>query len=368
MIIRARHFVYKLSPRIMVVAAAFLALVFTGCSVSPNTIVPTLEPPLGSITWPQAPDIARYSFGRMLVGEKDFLAPGEERRQGLGNALRWIAGLVFGEPEYFELRRPVSGLTDNRGWIYVVDASHKAIVVFNMAERRIDVWRNAAVGQLFVSPVAIAEDGSGGFLVTDSELAEVIRLNKNGEPVGRFGKGVLARPTGITRDPRDNVVYVADTREHNIKAFSLDGKLIDVLGSPGKEMGRFNSPTYLTFRENQLYVADTLNFRVQVLNRGGDGRFEFGQTGLFVGNMTRPKGIAVGGGSRIYVVESYFDYLLVFDQGGELLLPIGGTGAEPGRFYLPSGVWTDKLGHVFVADMFNGRVVVFKELTTVQGG
>ena len=46
-----------------------------------------------------------------------------------------------------------------------------------------------------------------------------------------------------------------------------------------------------------------------------------------------------------------------------LLLPIGGTGSGIGQFYLPAGVWTDEAGRVYVADMFNGRIVVFSELT-----
>jgi DNA-binding beta-propeller fold protein YncE len=120
------------------------------------------------------------------------------------------------------------------------------------------------------------------------------------------------------------------------------------------------------FFGEELLVADTLNFRVQVFDRGRDGRLAFGSIGLFVGDMTRPKGVAVGGDGRIYVVESYYDHLLIFDQDGRLLLPIGGTGSEVGRFYLPSGVWTDDLGRVYVADMFNGRIVVFKELTGVD--
>ena len=92
-----------------------------------------------------------------------------------------------------------------------------------------------------------------------------------------------------------------------------------------------------------------------------------GRIGLFVGNMTRPKGIAVGGGGRIYVVESYYDHLLVFDREGRLLMPIGGTGADAGYFFLPSGVWTDPAGRVYVADMYNGRVTVLMELTGLDG-
>jgi DNA-binding beta-propeller fold protein YncE len=93
----------------------------------------------------------------------------------------------------------------------------------------------------------------------------------------------------------------------------------------------------------------------------------FGKAGLFVGQFARPKGVAIGGDGRIYVVESRHDHLLVFDAKGQLLLPIAGRGTI-GSFHLPAGVWTDSQQNVYVADMFNGRVVVFKELTKVSEG
>ena len=96
--------------------------------------------------------------------------------------------------------------------------------------------------------------------------------------------------------------------------------------------------------------------------------FDFGELGLVVGNMSRPKGVAIGGGGRIYVVESYYDHLLIFDHYGKLLLPIGGTGREVGQFFLPAGVWTDDHHRVYVADMFNGRIIVLSELTGLEAG
>jgi DNA-binding beta-propeller fold protein YncE len=93
---------------------------------------------------------------------------------------------------------------------------------------------------------------------------------------------------------------------------------------------------------------------------------DFGELGLFVGDMSRPKGVAIGGNGRIYVVESFYDHLLIFDPDGKLLLPIGGSGREVGQFYLPAGVWAGSQGRVFVADMFNGRVVVLAEQTGLE--
>jgi DNA-binding beta-propeller fold protein YncE len=143
----------------------------------------------------------------------------------------------------------------------------------------------------------------------------------------------------------------------------LAGNLKRVLGRRGEGEGEFNYPTHLAFAEGELYVTDTMNSRIQVLDgASGSMRRSFGTRGLYVGNLVRPKGIALDSERNVYVVESYYDHLLVFDRHGRFLMGIGGLGAESGKFYLPAGVWTDHLNRVFVADMFNGRVVLFQHL------
>lgn len=343
----------------MLLALAVPAL--AGCAAGPVDSRALLEPQGDARVWPLGPDTPRYAYVGTLVGERDF-ERGRETRGAVVRGLKWIAGLVIGEGDYLELRRPVSGMADEDGRIFVVDAGHRAVMVFDLPRGRFVKWDRAAPGLSFLSPVGIAGDGRGGILVTDSELGEVFNLDAEGEPVGRWGKGILSRPTGIARDQRSGNIYVADTQAHDIKIFDNEGILVDLLGNRGLGRGAFNTPTHLAVAGGELYVADTLNFRVQIFNTDGDDRLAFGQLGLYVGNMTRPKGVAVGQDGRIYVVESYFDHLLVYDRAGRLLLPIGGTGRGVGQFYLPSGVWTDNSGRVYIADMFNGRIVIFKEL------
>lgn len=332
-----------------------------GCSTAPPDMSSLLEPDPDARVWPLAPNTPRYVYVGQLIGERDFKR-GDDTRGAIVTTLKWIAGLVVGEPDYLELQRPVSGMTGADGRIYVADMGLQAVVVFDLAQAKVMKWQRAAPGVRFVSPVAIAGDGNGGILVTDSELGAVFHLDAEGDPVQRLGEGILTRPTGIARDDRTGNIYVADTRAHDIKVFDDHGSLVELIGSRGDGRGTFNAPTHLAVSDSELYVADTLNFRVHVFDTVGDDRLTFGRLGLYVGNMTRPKGVAVGGDGRIYVVESYFDHLLVYDRNGQLLLPIGGTGRGVGQFYLPSGVWTDTSGRVYVADMFNGRIEIFKEL------
>ena len=154
---------------------------------------------------------------------------------------------------------------------------------------------------------------------------------------------------------------MADTQSHDVKVFDAERRHVATLGRRGEGEGEFNYPTHLHFAGGELYVADTMNSRVQVF-AAGKHRLTVGARGLYLGNLVRPKGVTVDSDGNIYVVESYFDHLLVFDKHGNFLLPIGGLGAAVGQFYLPAGVWSDARNRIFVADMFNGRVVVLQFL------
>ena len=156
---------------------------------------------------------------------------------------------------------------------------------------------------------------------------------------------------------------MADAGSHDIAVFDAAGRLVRRLGRRGDAEGEFNFPTHLWFRAGELYVADTMNGRIQVFARDAlRPRLVLGARGLFVGQLVRPKGVATDDEGNVYVVESLYDTLLVFDRDGRLLMSIGGTGKDAGKFFLPAGVWVDGRNRVFVADMFNGRVVVFQFL------
>ncbi len=314
------------------------------------------------ILWPADTEVPRYLYAGQLVGEGNFRKT-DAAREGIGGFLRWIAGIVVGDQTPVVLQRPQSGTVDESGRIYVTDTSRQAVFVFDQTAGELLVWDKAEGLASFVAPVAVALGPAGQVLVSDAELGIVARLDRKGNPQRSFGKGVLKRPTGVAYDAKRGLIYVADTRAHDIKVFDSEGRLVKTIGRPGEGDSEFNAPTHLAFAHDELYVIDTFNNRVQVFSDGGEKlRLKFGTRGLYIGNLVRPKGVAVDSEGNIYVVESYYDRLLVFDKYGNFLMPIGGTGPETGRFYLPAGVWTDSGNRVFVADMFNGRVVLFQFL------
>ncbi len=314
------------------------------------------------LLWPQPPDVPRFLYTGTLTGEQNFQRPG-----GNGSSLqafgRWLAGLDGKGIAPVVLQRPSALIGDDKGRLFVSDTSRQAVFVFDEKAGELQVWERAEGLLNLVAPSGLAIGAEGDLYVADAELAIVVRLDSKGEPKGVIGRGLLRRPTGLARDPRSGLLFVADTYAHDIKVFDDAGTLVRVIGGRGDGPGEFNFPTYLAFAKGELYVTDTLNSRIQVF--GADGEVlarSFGKRGLYVGNLVRPKGVAVDTEGNVYVIESYFDSMLVFSAQGELLLPIGGTGTATGRFYLPAGVWVDANNRVMIADMFNGRVVLFQFL------
>lgn len=348
-------------------AAAAMAVLACGCAApgGPAVLQFGLEyaPEESRVFFPPMPEVPRFRYAGQLIGEVNFRAPDAHSRGAADRLWRLVAGLDEPDQRQVVLQRPVAGAVDELGRIFVSDASRQAVYVFDEKAGELQVWDKADGATMFASPVGIAVGGDGHVLVADAGLGIVARLDRKGEPVGTIGKGLLRRPAGIARDPAGRLLYVADTYAHDVKVFDDDGRLVQLIGRRGEGPGEFNYPTHVAFAEGELYVTDTMNSRVQVFAAGGEVlERKFGSRGLYVGDLVRPKGVAVDNERNVYVVESYYDHLLVFGRDGEFLLPIGGTGIGAGRFYLPAGVWVDGRNRVFVADMFNGRVAVFQFL------
>ena len=350
----------------MRLVAALLSLCLAGCA-TPDAVRGRLhygmeDAPEGTrLMWPAAPEVPRFLYTGTLTGEPNFrrdgAAPGALARLG-----RWIAGLDSAPAAPSVLQRPGALVGDDSGRLYVGDSSRQAVFVFDEGAGELLVWDLAEGATRFVAPAGLAV-APGRLFVADAELAAVFVLGPEGEPLASLGRGLLQRPTGLARDPQRGHLYVADTGAHDIKVFSDGGALLRVIGRRGERVGEFNFPTHLAWAQDELYVTDTLNNRVQVF--GADGQWrerQFGRRGLVLGNLVRPKGVGVDSEGNVYIVESYYDSLLVFSPRGEFLMPIGGTGTATGRFYLPAGVWVDGRNRVHVADMFNGRVVTFQFL------
>ncbi|MGC8873103.1 MAG: flippase activity-associated protein Agl23 [Chloroflexia bacterium] len=210
------------------------------------------------------------------------------------------------------------------------------------------------------------------------------------------GPGQLSFPRGIAVDKAGNL-YVADSGNHRIVRFDPQGET-SVWGSPcvletgvgcvdpdgmgplPLGAGQFNEPWGVAVdSEGRVYVADTWNHRIQVLDANGDFLGEWGEGQLIdVGEditlrearpfgFYGPRGVAVDGQGKVYVTDTGNERVLVYrvqpDAAGgiraEYLYQWGTTGSAPGQFLEPVGIAVDASGRVYVADTWNLRVQVF---------
>jgi DNA-binding beta-propeller fold protein YncE len=171
----------------------------------------------------------------------------------------------------------------------------------------------------------------------------------------------------VMTEPDDNrvVVYdIAGDAPRKIGAF----------GTLGSGAGELHGPHGATLDPDRgwLYVADTLNHRVQVFDVAGlaEGRRPrlvrlFGNLGQAIGDLRGPSAVALSPlpalRGQVFVVDTRNDRIQVFDAGGVATgITLGGKGAAPGRLDGPIAAAFDARGRVlYVAESANRRVSAF---------
>lgn len=129
--------------------------------------------------------------------------------------------------------------------------------------------------------------------------------------------------------------------------------LVKTWGGEGTAPGRFRNPIGIAYGNGRVYVADSLNHRIQVFDP--DGRFI---RRIAVPDQGRPMNIAVRDG-KVYVADYWNDDVLIFGADGALERTVGTpgrAGAAPGRFDSPAGVAVGPKGDLYVAGFHNQRV------------
>ena len=245
------------------------------------------------------------------------------------------------------------------------------------------IGRSELAGEGLRNPVAVARD-SGNRLYIINRSTDYSPIGKrvtictvDEEYVGEFGKGVifpedaeaaadlgaLLWPAAITLD-RDDNVYIADESLNWISAFSKEGGFLFKWGGTGSADGELNGPAGLAFgpavgNEENLYVADTLNHRIQVFNREGGFLAKWGRQGRNEGEFDMPWGIDVDGQGNVYVADWSNHRMQKFAPDGQFLMRVGSLGSGEGQLDHPSSVAVDKEGIIYVADWGNERLQIF---------
>ncbi len=178
-------------------------------------------------------------------------------------------------------------------------------------------------------------------------------------------ENALNRPEGIDV-AADGLIVIAERGNHRVSIWHADGKAAMHWGSQGSAPGEYAAPedVAVDLPRGRLYVADTGNRRVQVLDRtSGRVRAVWTEVG-------RPQGIAVDGEGLVYVADGESGSLRLFDAEGQ---PRGAWRADRPADHTtsdgfdPRGISVGPDGLVYVADHRGQRVLWFDRHGQVVG-
>jgi len=127
--------------------------------------------------------------------------------------------------------------------------------------------------------------------------------------------------------------------------------------------GQFTEPSGVAVTEdNEIIVADTNNHRIQVFDKDGNFKFQFGEVGKRDGQLLYPNRVAVVASSGDIVVteRSPTHQVQIFTKFGHFIRKFGADILQH-----PRGVTTDCWGRIIVVECKVMRVVIFDMLGNV---
>lgn len=336
---------------------------------------PKTHPPVdySNIVWPNPPAIARIRYTTWYAAEKiSQVEAGTTTKKA-----KWMDRLAGTQPAVdntkflWQLGEPYGLAVDSKGNLYVADQKVGAIFIFNTETRDLELIKNKTHGH-FVRIIGLAMDDNDRLFVSDPALGHVLVFNAQHKTEDVITDG-LVEPGGLAIDTENRLLYVADVNQDQVLVYDADSlKLKRRIGTGGQKHalttpGDFARPAGMAVdHDGNLYVADSLNNRIEIFD--GDGKFvsTFGKAGDGPGYFARPKGVAIDSDDHIWVVDGMQDRVQVFNKDAQLLISFGGHGLLPGMFQGIVGITIDKQNRVFTSEIFPGRVQQFRYVTDAE--
>jgi len=191
---------------------------------------------------------------------------------------------------------------DRSGVIYVLQRGDKAdpVIAVNKEGQTLRSWGKG----MFNVPHSIRIDGDGNVWTVDAGSSTILKFTPQGKKVQQIDVGEMAvgdkcafptlcGTTDITFGPNGRLFISDGYGNARILEYTADGKRVKVWGSAGTGPGQFNIPHGIAYQGTTLYVADRGNSRVQRFDLSGHYQGEWT-------NLGRPFALKVSG-SELWV-------------------------------------------------------------------
>jgi len=174
-----------------------------------------------------------------------------------------------------------------------------------------------------VSWVAASKDGLTYLLQRGDKADPVIAVDRDGNIVRAWGKGMYTMPHAIRVDPQGNI-WTTDASSSMVYKFKNDGTLlmtIEIGGQPANCSNNFCSTTDVAFaRDGHIFISDGYR-NARILEYSADGKKlnEWGKAGTGPGEFRLPHSIQIDERDIIYVADRENGRIQRFDRSGKFL-------------------------------------------------
>ena len=187
------------------------------------------------------------------------------------------------------------------------------------------------------------------------------------------GAGQFLKPAGLDLDHR-GLLYVADSGNNRVQVIDSEGNFVSEYGLRGWRTGEFDNPTDVAInfqRTELLYVADTDNNRIQYCNLVD--RIFYVMAGSRLGGsrlggsneenetdagteFDLPGGVSVGRNGEVCVVDTGNHRFILLNTDSTRVLTRGSFGGARQQFRDPTDLVADAHGNIFIVDSGNHRI------------
>jgi len=272
---------------------------------------------------------------------------------------------IFVDKEYI-LREDIKGFNDDKKLpIFIkpsqiaVDKNNHYYIASYLTGTIVELDSNFKVVRNFISPFpkienpfGVAVDKEGYLFVSDFKndvIYKLSKLNTVEQKIGfkGIGDGALLGPKNLLLDDDENL-YVSDTGNKRINKYKKSGEILFSFGDEKSDEGWVKTPCGLYYYDGKIFVCDRDSNRIVVFDKNGNFLFSFGED-----KLDKPYDITRDKLGRFLILCK--DKLWAFEENNSLWYTVDASGS---RIRHGISLVTDKENNILITDFDESRLLV----------